>query len=83
MNIVVAMSIAQGLLSLATTTGLLKPEVAAMLKMAMSWLKQIKVANKEGRDITDEEMRELQKKSHKMTADILRRLGDAASPAGS
>jgi hypothetical protein len=76
MNITVAMSIAQGLLSLATTTGLLKPETGAMLKMAAKWISQIKVANKEGRDITDAEMRALQKKSHEMTADILKRLGD-------
>jgi len=74
MNIQVAMTIAQGLLSMATTTGLLKPEVATMLKMAMQWLKQIKTANKEGRDITDDEMKALQKKSQEMTQDILRRL---------
>lgn len=74
MNVQVAMSIAQGLLSLATTTGLLKPEVGAMLKQATQWLKQIKVANKEGRDISDEEMKALQKKSQEMTQDILKRL---------
>jgi hypothetical protein len=74
MNIQVAMSIAQGLLSLATTTGLLKPEVGAMLKQAAKWISAIKTANKEGRDISDEEMKALQKKSQEMTQDILKRL---------
>jgi pyrimidine deaminase RibD-like protein len=74
MNIQVAMSIAQGLLSLATTTGLLKPEVGAMLKQATKWISAIKTANKEGRDISDAEMKALQKKSQEMTQDILKRL---------